>query len=50
LDFLETLKDPAAFGDPLPWQKDDYGFGRFIVRLISGLDIRSHYDRTSVAL
>lgn len=45
---LECLEDPNVFGDPLPWQKDDYGFGRFMVRLISGVDIRSQDDRMSV--
>ena len=49
---LDRLKawlkaDPRAFGDPLPWQKDDYGFGRFMVRLISGVDVQSRADRMS---
>ncbi len=47
-DTWVTLKDPAAFGDPLPWRKDDYGFGRFMMRLILGWDIRSRYDRISL--
>jgi len=47
-DYLETLKVPGMFGDPLPWQKDDYGFGRFMARLISGWDVRSRFDRMSV--
>ena len=44
-DTLLTLKDPAVFGDPLPWRKDDYGFGRFMMRLLLGWDVRSQYDR-----
>ena len=42
---LEGLSSPAMFGDPLPWQKDDYGAGRFLIRLLTGIEIRSQWDR-----
>ncbi len=45
---LEELEEPGRFGNPLSWQKEDYGFGRFMVRLMGGPDIRSGYDRISV--
>lgn len=48
LDALDLLEDPLLFGDPLPWRKNDYGFGRFMARLIGGRDIRSGYDRMGV--
>lgn len=48
--YLEVLGDPAVFGNPLPWQKEDYGFGRFMARLIFGWDVRSGYDRQNVVL
>lgn len=42
---LETLRNLRTLPDPLPWQKDDFGFGRFILRLIGGPDIRSQWDQ-----
>lgn len=42
---LDRLDDPSTFSDPLPWRKDDYGFGRFILRFLFGLDFRSESDR-----
>jgi hypothetical protein len=39
------FKDPSVFSDPLPWRKDDYGFGRFLVRFFFGMDILSRWDR-----
>jgi hypothetical protein len=45
LEFLERLKDPAYFRDPLPWWMDDYGFLRFLVRFLFRWDIQSSWDR-----
>ncbi len=42
--FVQTLKDPWSFCDPIPWRKDDYGFGRFMVRLLFRWDIPSHWS------
>ncbi len=39
------FEDPSVFSDPLPWRKDDYGFGRFLVRFFLGMDILSRWDR-----
>lgn len=43
--FAERLRDPSILQDPLPWRKDDYGFGLFVLRLVTGRDIRSTWDR-----
>ncbi len=43
--YLKAIENPDDFQDPLPQQKDDYGFGRFMVRLISGWNIQSGWDR-----
>lgn len=42
---VAQVGDPNYFRDPLPWRMDDYGFGRFLVRLWAGLDIRSTWDK-----
>ncbi len=44
--FLQNFHDPEAFGDPLPWRKDDFGFGRFLVRFFFHWDISSGWDRS----
>lgn len=44
-EHLGHLKDPGAFSDPLPWRKDDYGFGRFLLRFLCGLDLRSEWGK-----
>lgn len=41
------LQDPEVFSDPLPWRQDDYGFGRFMMRLILGWDVKSRNDRVN---
>ncbi len=33
-EFLERLKDPAYFRDPLPWRAGDYAFPRFLLRFL----------------
>ncbi len=43
--YLEILGGARFLEDPLPWQKDDFGFGRFMARLIGAVDIRSEWDR-----
>lgn len=43
--FVSHFGDPTYFRDPLPWRMDDYGFGRFLVRLLAGWDIPSTWDR-----
>jgi len=48
--YLEVLRNPSIFNDPFPWQKDDYGFGRFMARLLFHWDVRSRFDRTNAAL
>ncbi len=50
LEFVQRVRDPRYFGDPLPWRKDDYGFERFLMRLLFRLDIRSGWDRLAPAL
>lgn len=42
---VARLADPNGLPDPLPWRMDDYGFGRFLVRLWVGRDIRSAWDQ-----
>lgn len=42
--FVQGLKDPWSFCDPIPWRKDDYGFGRFMVRLLFRWDIPSRWS------
>lgn len=34
-EFARRLDDPAFFPDPLPWRKDDYGFGLFMTRFLT---------------
>ena len=41
---LLRLEDPEVSWDPLPWRKDDYGFGRFLLRFLFGMEIRSEWD------
>ena len=36
---LARLEDPQCFRDPVPWRLEDYGFGRFLLRLWLGWDI-----------
>ncbi len=36
---LARLADPRCFRDPIPWRLEDYGFGRFLVRLWLGWDV-----------
>lgn len=43
--FVAQVRDPNDFRDPLPWRMDDYGFGRFLVRLWVSRDIRSTWDK-----
>lgn len=43
--YLEQWRDPETFRDPLPWLKDDYGMGRFLLRFLMGIQIRSRWDR-----
>lgn len=42
---LRSLQDPSYFHNPLPWRKDDFGFGRFLVRFFLRWDIPSGWDR-----
>ncbi len=42
---LSRLRNPAYFEDPIPWRKDDYGFGRFLVRLVSGRNVQCAWER-----
>ncbi len=42
---LERVREPRWFQDPLPWTKDDYGFGRFLLRLLLNIDVQSRWDR-----
>jgi len=37
--------DPFFFIEPFFWKKEDYAFGRFLVRLLLHRDIRSSWDR-----
>jgi len=48
--FVKNLKDSEIFHDPIPWRKEDYGFGRFLVRFLFHRDIRSGWDRSRVTL
>ncbi len=41
---MGLLQDPQFYQSPLPWQKDDYGFGRFMARLMLGINVRSRWD------
>lgn len=34
-EFARRLDDPMFFPDPLPWRKDDYGFGLFMTRFLT---------------
>ena len=47
--FLHGLKNPAYFRDPLPWRVDDYGFPKFLMRLLFNWDIQSIWDRRQSA-
>lgn len=40
-EFLRRVKDPMVWTDPIPWRKDDYGFGRFLIRFLFGVDVKS---------
>lgn len=42
--FLEKIRDPFFFREPLIGKKEDYAFGRFLVRLLLHRDIRSKWD------
>jgi hypothetical protein len=44
MEFLQTVKDPAVFHDPIPWRRDDFGVGRFLLRLLFHRDIRSNWE------
>ncbi len=44
------LEDIRFYQNPLPWQKDDYGFGRFMARLMLGVDVLSRWDRQGAAV
>ncbi len=44
LRFSERFRDGTTFDQPLPWRKDDYGFGRFLARLLFRWDFRSTWD------
>ncbi len=44
-NYAQRLNGSSYFSDPLPWRKDDYGFGRFLVRLLWSWDIRSGWDK-----
>jgi len=46
--FLGTLREGGAFMNPARWQKDDYGFGRFLARLLIRWDIASGWDKGGV--
>lgn len=41
----ETVEDPLAFLEPYFWKKEDYAFGRLLLRLLFQWDIRSSWDR-----
>lgn len=43
--FLQKLQDPFYLEHPLPWRMDDYGFGRFLLRLLTGKDIQSGWEQ-----
>lgn len=43
--FVVNVRDPLYLQDPLPWRTDDYGFGRFLIRMITGWDVGSSWDR-----
>ena len=43
--FVQRFKDSATFDNPVPWRKDDYGFERFMVRLLFRWDFLSSWDR-----
>lgn len=45
--FLEKARDPLFFREPLVWKKEDYAFGRFLIRLVFHRDIRSSWDNRS---
>ena len=45
LEFVESLRHKTSVGDPLPWWKDDYGFGRFLARFLLRWDIASSWDK-----
>ena len=34
-EFARRLADPVRLWDPLPWRKDDFGFGLFMMRLLT---------------
>lgn len=42
--FLQRVEDPLFFRNPLPWRMDDFGFGRFLMRLVFHWDFRSSWD------
>lgn len=44
---LAQLADPQCFRDPVPWRLEDYGFGRFLVRLWLGWDISIGREKDS---
>ena len=48
--FLEKVRDPLAFREPLVWKKEDYAVGRFLVRLVLHRDIRSSWDKQRPAI
>ncbi len=35
LEFLDRVKDPTFFTNPIPWRGENYGWGRFMLRLFS---------------
>lgn len=49
LAFVHKFDDSSYFRDPLPWRKDDYGFERFVFRLIFGLELMRPKREVSVA-
>jgi len=42
--FVGCFRDGAIFDTPLPWRKDDYGFERFLARLLLQWDVLSKWD------
>lgn len=49
-EHLERVRQADFFQNPIPWKMDDYGFGRFLIRLVFHRDIRSRWDRTQVRI
>ena len=42
--FVQRFSDGTTFEQPLPWRKDDYGFERFLARLLLHWDFPSAWD------